>query len=180
MADLDYCDLFRRLPYAIEIIDSDLVAREATEEYLRVTMRTREQLVGKAVFEVFPPSEDDVPAYQALRRSFEMVLTERIVHRLPPIEYAVCSENGEEIRHWQVVNAPLTDAHGNRYIINAVVDLTEAVQREEARHALARSLARTLAGISNAASGLQNALEASMTLPGLAGRVIGGQSTFDP
>lgn len=162
MGELDYRDLFRQLPYAVEIIDSDLVVRDATEEYLRVTMRTRDQLVGHAVFDVFPPPQDDAPAYLALRRSFETVLAEGRVHRLPPIEYPVCSEDGEETRHWQVVNAPLSGSQGDCYIINAIVDLTETVKREEARQALAGTLARTLAGISGTASDLQMALEMSI------------------
>jgi hypothetical protein len=73
------------------VLARDLEILDATDAYLRATRTTREQLVGRALFDAFPDNPDDPTAtgVQNLRHSLERVLSERRPHAMPLQKYDI-------------------------------------------------------------------------------------------
>ena len=55
----DFEALFRASPYPYLVMSVDLTIVGANDAYLRSTGRTEEDIVGKYVFDAFPPNPDD-------------------------------------------------------------------------------------------------------------------------
>ena len=74
----DYARLFAALPSPYLVVTPDLVV-DANAAYLAMVGRTREELVDRPVFEVFPPTADavDGAGEPRLVRSFCRVLQTR-------------------------------------------------------------------------------------------------------
>jgi PAS domain S-box-containing protein len=70
---LDYEALFAAMPTAYLVITPELVIVEANAAYLSLTGHRREDLVGRPVFEVFPPAPDalDEHGRNPLEESFK-------------------------------------------------------------------------------------------------------------
>ena len=145
-ADIDlYRLVFAALPMPALLLDTDLVITDATASYLRLTGRTRDDLVDRYVFDAFP---DPSGAGQSpLATSMRTALETGRPDRLPLLDYAVRTDrSGEDFeeRWWSIVNIPLLDGNGRaRALLNAVDDVTEAV-REQRRSRLAQASAEDL------------------------------------
>lgn len=55
---VDFEELFAGLPTPYLVMTPDLVIVEANRAYLELLGRTREELLGRPVFEAFPPAPD--------------------------------------------------------------------------------------------------------------------------
>ena len=55
---VDFQLLFTALPTAFLVMDRDLVIVETNPAYLELVGRRREEIVGRPVFEAFPPAPD--------------------------------------------------------------------------------------------------------------------------
>ena len=101
----------------------------ANEAYLRVTMRRREDLVGRNMFEAFPESEDGAGTADArpLRDSLERVVRERGVDHIPLILYPIRGPDGQmEERYWSATHTPLLDGNGEvAFVLQHTEDVTE-------------------------------------------------------
>jgi len=102
--------------------------------YLTATMVTREEIMGRTVFEVFPDNPDDGAAAGAadLRTSLERVrqtgLLDVMAVQRHPIRRPAGEGGGFELRYWSPINSPVLDAEGNVvFIIHRVEDVTEYV-----------------------------------------------------
>ena len=111
----------------------------ASDAYLAATMTTREEIVGRGIFEVFPDNPDDTTASGVgnLRESLERVLTQEVPDTMAVQQYDIrrpeSDGGGFEARWWSPINSPvLTDA-GVSYIIHRVEDVTEFVQLKRLR-----------------------------------------------
>lgn len=64
MADteIDYAAVFQALPGMVALLTPELVYADANEEFLRLSGRTREQVVGRYLFDVFPDNPTDPSA----------------------------------------------------------------------------------------------------------------------
>lgn len=60
--DIDFETVFHALPGAVALLRTDLVFAEANEAYLSLSGRTREQLIGHYLFDVFPDNPGDQAA----------------------------------------------------------------------------------------------------------------------
>lgn len=112
------------------------------DAYLHVTMRSREELIGRNMFDAFP-SDPNSEGHKQLQGSFERVIEEKVPDHLPLIEYAIPRPDGQgfEQRFWSATHTPLFDAAGELVsILQHTVDVTEL-------HRL-RSFARTSALLS--------------------------------
>ena len=72
----DFRALFESAPVSYLALDPDLVMVAVSDAYLRDSMTTREQLIGRVIFDVFPenPDDPDAPSGPAnLRASLERV-----------------------------------------------------------------------------------------------------------
>ncbi len=70
--EIDYTAVFRALPGTVALLTPQLVYADANEEFLRLTGRTREQLVGRYLPDDFPDKLDDSAV--AVRRNIEASL----------------------------------------------------------------------------------------------------------
>jgi signal transduction histidine kinase/CheY-like chemotaxis protein len=97
-------------------------------------MTTREKIVGRNLFEVFPdnPADPHATGILNLRASLDIVVNDRVQHTMAVQKYDIRRsdlEGGEfEERYWSPVNAPVFGDDGElRYIIHRVEDVTEFV-----------------------------------------------------
>src|SRR5258708_39917074 len=111
-----------------------------SDAYLRATLRTREELLGRSLFDVFPanPQTDDAGP-EAVRAVFERVLAERSPQKLALQRYDVPRpEGGFEKRYWSALVTPLAGADGEvEYLLCAVEDATDRAREAHLRKALA-------------------------------------------
>ncbi|KPC70858.1 hypothetical protein ADL26_16740, partial [Thermoactinomyces vulgaris] len=61
-AAMDYAALFAATPSPYLVLGSDLVIVEVNQAYLAATNRTREDLIGRHIFDAFPSNPDDPEA----------------------------------------------------------------------------------------------------------------------
>src|SRR5690242_10602768 len=112
---------------------------EVNEAYLAATMRSREEVIGRGVFEAFPdnPAATGDASVSTLRASFEKVLATRQPDTLPGLKYDIARPDGTfEERWWSPVNSPALDAHGEVVaIIHNANDVTKALRTEAALRA---------------------------------------------
>jgi PAS domain S-box-containing protein len=133
MADLDYAALFAATPSPYLVIDLELVIVEVNRAYLRATGRTREELLGKHLFEAFPANPDDPEAdgVRNLTASLERVLStgRQDTMALQKYDIPIMDRPGVfEERWWSPVNTPLEGPDGEvSLIIHRVEDVTPYV-----------------------------------------------------
>lgn len=109
------------------LLDLSLNIVGMNDAYLAVTMRKREDLVGRYMFEAFP-SDPDSSSHRQLRDSFEKVIRDKVADHLPIIEYAIPLPNGQgfEERFWSASHTPLFNHAGEMtFILQHTVDVTE-------------------------------------------------------
>lgn len=119
---------------SLVIIPDNFTIVAATDGYLKVTQRTREQVIGRPLFEVFP-DVDNEPTQKDKRNvleSFLYVMEQRETDVMGIQRYSI-SKSGEqgskpEVRYWRAVNHPLLDSHGNvEYILHTTEDVTKEI-----------------------------------------------------
>ena len=105
-----------------------------SDSYLSATMVTREGIVGRRLFDVFPddPADQDADGVAALSLSLQRValsgLPDAMGVQRYPIRRAGHAAAGFEPRYWIPVNTPVSDANGElAYIIHSVQDVTDYV-----------------------------------------------------
>ena len=145
-AGIDYAAVFQALPGMVALLDPDLVYVAVNEEFLRISGRTREQMVGRYLFDVFPDNPADPAATGArnLRASLQRVLAtgERDTMALQRYDVESMQRPGEwEERYWSPVNAPVLGPDGQVVLlVHRVEEITELVRARGARGTRARVL----------------------------------------
>lgn len=107
----------------------------ASDAYLQATMTTREDLVGKPLFDVFPDDPDDTASdgVRNLRASLDRVVGTRrrdvmAVQRYP-VRRPRADGGGFEERYWSPINSPVLNSDGRlSFIIHRVEDVTDYVR----------------------------------------------------
>jgi PAS domain S-box-containing protein len=138
-----YADLFRSSPNAYMVIDREYRYLDANEAYARLTGTSREQLLGRSVFELFPGGENEDGSAQSaiLRASFERVFAtgERDVLALIPYSIEASTPDGPvvDVRFWSATHTPLREADGRVVaLLQHTSDVTEVERlRDEVRRA---------------------------------------------
>lgn len=143
----DACAVLRAAPDLYLVLLPDLRIAEASDAYLRATMTTRDKILGRDIFEVFPddPAEHDADGVANLRASLARVLLHRRPDLMPvqryPIRRPDCEGGHFEERYWSPLNSPvLRDDSSLAYIIHRVEDVTERVRLEHEKLKLDRAL----------------------------------------
>ncbi|MGW1725964.1 PP2C family protein-serine/threonine phosphatase [Streptomyces sp. NPDC002306] len=131
---IEYASVFQSLPGMVALLTPDLVYADANEEFLRVAGRSREQVVGRHLFEVFPDNPND-PAATGVRNlgaSLCRVLAtgERDAMALQRYDVADPDRPGQwQERYWSPVNAPVFDADGKVVLlVHRVEEVTELIR----------------------------------------------------
>jgi two-component system, sensor histidine kinase and response regulator len=134
----DFRWLFEGAPGLYLVLDPQLTMVAVSNAYLAATMTTRENILGRNVFEVFPDNPDDPGATGVadLTASFHRVRSELRPDTMAVLQYDVrrsaAKGGGFEVRYWSPRNTPLFDPSGKlTHILHEVVDVTEFVRQED-------------------------------------------------
>lgn len=135
MADgIDYAAVFQALPGMVALLTPELVYADANEEFLKVTGRTREQMIGRRLFDVFPdnPNDPSATGMRNLAASLHRVLAtgERDTMALQRYDVESGERPGEwEERYWSPVNAPVFGPDGRvALLVHRVEEVTELIR----------------------------------------------------
>jgi PAS domain S-box-containing protein len=124
---IDFSALFSVSPNPYVLLDPRFDIAAMNDAYLRVTGRSRDELLGRNLFEAFP-SDPDSDSHRLLLGSLRRALETKAVDHLPIIKYDIPLPGGEgvEERYWSATHTPLPDADGAvAYILQHTVDVTE-------------------------------------------------------
>jgi serine phosphatase RsbU (regulator of sigma subunit) len=148
---IDYAAVFQALPGMVALLTPGLVYVDANEEFLRVAGRSREQVVGRHLFDVFPDNPNDPAASGArnLEASLRRVMAtgERDTMALQRYDVEDPDRPGEwEERYWSPVNAPVFGADGSVVLlVHRVEEVSELIRARDGRgNARTGSRARVL------------------------------------
>ncbi|MFI1359967.1 PP2C family protein-serine/threonine phosphatase [Streptomyces sp. NPDC020898] len=131
---IDYTAVFQALPGMVALLTPELVYVDANEEFLRLTGRKRQDLVGRHLFDVFPDNPNDPTAtgMRNLEASLRRVLAtgERDTMALQRYDVECPDRPGEwEERYWSPVNAPVLGPDGQVLIlVHRVEEVTELIR----------------------------------------------------
>ncbi|WP_299036461.1 SpoIIE family protein phosphatase [uncultured Pseudokineococcus sp.] len=133
----DFRALFEGLPTAYLVMSTDLVIVEVNRAYCHLLGRTREDLVGRYVFDAFPPSPEalDDQGRNTLQVSFERARDSGQPDALPLYTYGVADPATGRVveRHWSLIAAPLLDEDGRATaVLQRVEDVTDYVLASQA------------------------------------------------
>lgn len=126
LSDIDLDQLFNLSPNPYVILDRELRLIGMNDAYLAVTGRSRDELLRRHMFDVFPSDPDSIPG-RLLRQSFAKVLETDEIDHLPLIPYPIAGPDGElEDRYWSATHTPIKDETGaTAFILQHTVDVTE-------------------------------------------------------
>lgn len=140
--ELDFQGLFAGLPAAFLVMSLDLVIVEANAEYLQMLGHRREDLLGRWVFDAFPPTPDalDEQGRNPVQVSLETARDSGQPDVLPLVKYnVVLPDSGDVVeRYWSVITVPLRDPAGRVVLVQHVKDVTDHVQEREGQRAQLR------------------------------------------
>ncbi len=168
----DFRLLFESAPGLYLVLDCDFQIVAVSDAYLAATMTTREAIVGRDLFDVFPDNPDDVRATgtKNLRASLDTVLRTGKPHTMAVQKYDIrrpASEGGEfEERYWSPMNTPVVAEGRLTHIIHRVEDVTEFVrlgQREDDLRANAATLRDAIRGKDEFIATVSHELRTPMT-----------------
>ncbi|MFD4573557.1 PP2C family protein-serine/threonine phosphatase [Streptomyces sp. NPDC058417] len=131
---IDYEAVFRALPGMVALLTPDLVYADANEDFLRLAGRSREELLGRYIFDVFPENPHDPAAAGRAETQASMIRVvetgERDTMALLRYDIQDPSRNGRWREHyWSPVNAPVLDPDGHvRLIAHRVEEVTQLIR----------------------------------------------------
>ncbi len=140
---IGYREIFENSPTAMLIIATDApvyTMLDVNTAYLKATNSTREALVGKSVFEVFPgnPTDEESKNIERTYYSFEQAILTKKPHTMSNYRYDIPIPGTDQFeeRYWTTTNTPVLDEQGQvKYFIHSpqnVTELYKLAQREEA------------------------------------------------
>jgi signal transduction histidine kinase/CheY-like chemotaxis protein len=134
----DFRVLFESAPGLYLVLTPDLTIVAASDAYLHATMTSREKVLGRHLFEVFPdnPADPNASGVRNLQDSLNRVLRNRAQDAMPIQKYDIqrpqTKGGGFEERYWSPVNSPVFGPGGQiTYVIHRVEDVTEFVRLKQ-------------------------------------------------
>jgi len=131
---IDYEAVFHALPGMVALLTPELVYADANEDFLRLAGRTREQLLDRYIFDVFPENPND-PAATGMRdveaSMLRVVATgERDTMALQRYDVEDPQRPGQwQERYWSPINAPVAGPDGQVVlIVHRVEEVTELIR----------------------------------------------------
>ncbi|MEU6378823.1 SpoIIE family protein phosphatase [Streptomyces sp. NPDC046909] len=131
---IDYAAVFRALPGMVALLTPELVYVDANDDFLRLAGRSREQLLNRYIFDVFPENPND-PAAAGMQETKESMLRaaatgERDTMALLRYDIEDPEHPGHWDEHyWSPVNAPVHGPDGKvSLIVHRVEEVTELIR----------------------------------------------------
>ncbi|MEQ8877102.1 MAG: PAS domain-containing protein [Phycisphaerales bacterium] len=123
--------IFLAAPSPFVLLDRDLRMVWANDAYLHATGRSRESIVGRAMFDEFPSEPESGPG-RMLRASFKRVFEDGVTDHLPLIPYPIPGPDGSPMeRYWSATNTPIRGAGGEvEFILQHTQDVTKLYEPE--------------------------------------------------
>ena len=132
---LQFRALFESVPGSYLVLKPDLTIVAVSDAYLKATMTKREDIIGRALFDVFPdnPQEQGATGVSNLRASLNRVLETGAADTMAIQKYDVRRPDGVfEERYWSPVNSPVIGADGEvEYLVHRVEDVTDFVKQKQ-------------------------------------------------
>src|SRR5580700_3123013 len=134
--DLDFRVVFESAPVSQLLLDPELMIVAVSDAYLRDTMTTRAQILGRGIFDVFPDDPGDPDSSGSnMRASVDRVRRHGVTDTMAVQKHSVrgpeAAGGGFEVRYWSPVNSPVPGPGGALYILHRVQNVTEYVRRAE-------------------------------------------------
>jgi PAS domain S-box-containing protein len=146
----DFRTLFESAPGHFLVLDPDLTIVAVTDGYLAATMTSRDDILGRGLFDVFPDNPDDPGATGEahLRASLDRVRSSLVPDTMAVQKYDIrrpeADGGGFEERFWSPVNTPVLRADGKlAYIIHRVEDVTASAAFEAEVYRRAQEIAES-------------------------------------
>jgi signal transduction histidine kinase len=130
---LDYQALFEAAPGLYLVVDTALVVVAASDAYLRATMTSRDDIIGRDIFAVSPDNPAATEA-SSLRASLERVRQNARPDAMAVQSYAIPRPEGGSFaeRHWSTLNVPIIGPDGKvAFIIHRIEDVTDLLPPED-------------------------------------------------
>ncbi|WP_328974973.1 PP2C family protein-serine/threonine phosphatase [Streptomyces canus] len=131
---IDYAAVFRALPGMVALLTPELVYVDVNDDFLRLTGRVREQLLGRYIFDAFPENPNDSAA-SGMRETRESMLRAVATGErdtMAVLRYDI--EDPQRPGHWQEhfwspVNAPVIGTDGKvKLLVHRVEEVTELIR----------------------------------------------------
>ncbi len=122
----DFEALLTRSPNPYVVMDPELRLVWMNDAYLAATMRSREDILGKKMFDAFP-SDPESESFALLDGSLRKVLRTGESDEIALIRYDIRNPDGSmDVRYWSATHTPFLDAEGRiEHILQHTVDVTE-------------------------------------------------------
>jgi PAS domain S-box-containing protein len=149
---LDYAALFEQGPSACLVLDPNLVIIAATDAFLRATLSTRADVIGRSAFAAFPSPGGNQPTalQEVIREALQRVQREGVPETLPVHRYDVprrgsgdggsatggSGDGGSAVRYWRTEIMPLPgEPRRPGYLLVRQEDVTRHVPPGRRNHA---------------------------------------------
>lgn len=134
---MNFYDLFSDVPENLVVVSPTYIVEAATDAYLQVTMRTREEIVGKHFLKEAFPEKDITYEENPVKLALDQTVASKTPMVMEVIRYdlIIPEEEGGGYKelYWETSYIPGLDKDGNvKYIIQKAVNVTE---RELAKRA---------------------------------------------
>jgi len=124
--ELDFEALLQNSPNPYVILDHELTIVWMNEAYLRATMRSRSDIIGRGMFDAFP-SEPGSDSHTLLAKSLNRVLSTGEQDEIALIRYDIARPDGSmDVRFWSATNSPVVSKDESSIcILQHTVDVSE-------------------------------------------------------
>ncbi|MFJ3875842.1 PP2C family protein-serine/threonine phosphatase [Streptomyces sp. NPDC090077] len=136
---IDYQAVFQALPAGVALLTPELVYADVNEAFVALSGRSRDQLIGRFLFDVFPDNPGD-PAATGMRNLYASL--RRVVADGEPDTMALQRYDVEdpqrpgvwEERYWSPVNVPVLAPDGTvALLLHRVEEVTELIRARGGR-----------------------------------------------
>jgi PAS domain-containing protein len=134
-SQIDYEAVYRQLPMPVLLLTPGFVMADMNLAFLQVTGRTREELLGRYVFDAFPdnPADSSATGVRDVRASLRRVLATGKPDFLSLQQYDVEVPGSPGVfakRYWNPINAPVFGPDGRVVLIaNCIEEITDRIRR---------------------------------------------------
>ncbi|MEJ7560029.1 MAG: ATP-binding protein [Pedobacter sp.] len=107
----------------------------ASDLYLSLTHKEREEVLGNGLFQTYPGAHSDPNEKDSVFSSFVRVINTREKDELPVFKYeiSIANTNEKETHYWTNVNEPILDENGQvAYITNTTTNITKKIRQQNA------------------------------------------------
>ncbi|MET8405828.1 SpoIIE family protein phosphatase [Streptomyces sp900116325] len=133
-SEIDYAAVFTALPSPCLMLGTDLVIADANRAFCEVSGRSRAELLGQYLFDVFPdnPADPEAGGAAMLKASLHRVLASGQTDHMALQKYDIPVAGNPEVfteRWWSAINVPVPGPDGKvAWIVHRSEDMTDIVR----------------------------------------------------